>query len=206
MRNLARAEGLIPASTSMRALPTIVVGVVGGTALGVVARAWMRLIAEDPAFSWSGTVFIVAGFTIFGFTQSIVAIARARVDRRKKMTIVRTFGVVAMVPLFAAAGALMLPTVVGCGLAVARTGWHTTTRCLCLLVAAGPVLFVGNDLLGSFGWSLHALAGFVLMLAIYATIIWATRFTFTPQSDGWPRPQVGPVRERTASSLRGWIR
>jgi hypothetical protein len=83
-----------------------------------------------------------------------------------------------MLPLFVAAGALMFPTVVGCGLAVARTGWPTLTRSLCLLVAAGPVVFVGSDLVGSFGWSLHSLAGFVLMLAIYATIIGATRFTF----------------------------
>lgn len=48
-----------------------------------------------------------------------------------------------------------------------------------------PVLFVGNDLVGSFGWSLHSFAGFVLMLAIYTTIIWATRFTFSAQFDGW---------------------
>jgi hypothetical protein len=95
------------------------------------------------------------------------------------------FGAAAMVPLFTAAGAVMLPTVLGCGLAVARTGWRSMTRYLCLLVAAGPVLFVGTDLVDSFGWSFHSLAGFVLMLAIYATITWATRFTFTAQSDGW---------------------
>lgn len=184
MTNLTRAHSHIPADTSTRVPPTIVFGIVGGCALGVIARAWMRVIAEDPEFTWSGTVGIVVGFTIFGFAQSIVAIARERVDRRSTLTIIRTFGAMAMVPLFFAAGALMFPTVIGCGLAVARTGWRTTTRCLCLLVAAGPVLFVGNDLVGSFGWSLHSLAGFVLMLAIYATIIWATRFTFTEQPDG----------------------
>lgn len=171
------------ASTAV--LPTVAIGAVGGCALGAIARAWMRLISEDPAFTWSGTIFIVAGFTIFGFAQSIVAVARHRVGRRSKLTIVRTFGAVAMVPLFGAAGAVMLPTVVGCGLAVVRTEWRTTARCLCLVVAAGPVVYVGRDLVDSFGWSVHSLAGFVLMVAIYTTIIWATRFTFSAQVDGW---------------------
>lgn len=185
MIDLARTRSPTPAGASMPVLPTVALGVVGGCALGVIARAWMRLIAEDPEFTWSGTVFIVASFTIFGFAQSIVAVARRPVGRRSKLTIVRTFGALAMLPLFVAAGAVMLPTVIGCGLAVARTEWHTMTRCLCLLVAAGPVLFVGNDLVGSFGWSLHSLAGFVLMLAIYTTIIWATRFTFSARFDRW---------------------
>lgn len=185
MTDLAPARSRIPVGAATPVLPAVVAGVFGGCALGVIARAWMRLIAEDPEFTWSGTTFIVAGFTIFGFAQSIVAVARRRVGRRSKLTLVRTFGAVAMLPLFSAAGAVMLPTVIGCGLAIARTEWRTITRCLCLLVAAGPVLFVGNDLVGSFGWSLHSFAGFVLMLAIYTTIIWATRFTFSAQFDGW---------------------
>lgn len=185
MTDLARTPALIRAAEPAPVLPTLGIGVVGGCALGVVARAWMRLIAEEPEFTWSGTIFIVAGFTIFGFAQAIVAVARRRVSRRSKLTILRTFGALAMVPLFSAAGSLMLPTVLGCGLAIVRTEWRTITRCLWLLVAAGPVLFVGKDLVGSFGWSLHSLAGFVLMLAIYTTIISATRFTFSAQRDGW---------------------
>jgi hypothetical protein len=157
----------------------------GGCALGVVARAWMRLIAEKPAFTWRGTIFIVAGFTVFGLAQAIVAVTRRRETRRWKVVIVRTIGALAMLPLFIAAGAVMLPTVTGCGLAVARTRWRTITRCLCLLVAAGPVLLVGRDLVGSFGWSLQTFAGTVVMLVIYAAIIWATRFTFISQADGW---------------------
>lgn len=185
MIDLARTPGLTRAAEPKPVLSTIGLGVIGGCALGVVARAWMRLIAEDPEFTWSGTIFIVAGFTIFGFTQAIVAVARRRISRRSRLTIVRTFGAVAMVPLFGAAGSFMLPTVLGCGLAVARTEWRTITRCLWLLVAAGPVLFVGRDIVIGFGWSLHAFAGFTLMLAIYSTIIWATRFTFSAQRDGW---------------------
>ena len=31
----------------------------------------------------------------------------------------------------------------------------------------------------------QALCGFLLMIAIYAGIVWATRFTFAAQGDGW---------------------
>lgn len=171
--------------TRLAVLATIILGTLGGCALGIAARAWMRLISDDPEFSWSGTIFIVAGFTIFGLGQSIVAVARSRIDRRSTLTMIRVIGVVTMLPLFMAAGAVMLPTVVGGGLAAARTGWHTATRIVCLVLAAGPVMLVGRDLVDTFGWSLQSLCGFALMLSIYATIIWATRFSFTAQHDGW---------------------
>lgn len=187
-----RPQGLTRTPTRLGA-PTIVLGALGGCALGVAARAWMRLISDDPEFSWSGTIFIVAGFTIFGLGQSVVAVARSRIDRRSTVTMFRVIGVVAMLPLFVAAGAVMLPTVVGGGLAVARTGWHVATRIVCVVLAAGPVAFVGRDLVDTFGWSLQSLAGFASMLAIYATIIWATRFTFAAQQDGWRMPRRAKV-------------
>ena len=173
------------ARSPRRTASTLAAGLVGGCALGIAARAWMRLISDDPEFTWSGTLFIVGGFTIFGLAQSIVAIARRRQPRRWQLTIVRAVGAVAMLPLFVAAGGVMLPTVLGGGLARARTHWRPVTRMLWLLLAAGPVLFVGLDLVDSFGWSLHTLAGFTAMLAVYAAIIWATRFTFAAQADGW---------------------
>ena len=63
------------------------------------------------------------------------------------------------------------------------------TRGILLLVASVPVVLVGHDLVGSFGWSLHSVAGFVTMLAIYGTIIWATQFTFAAQADGRRMPR-----------------
>jgi len=39
--------------------------------------------------------------------------------------------------------------------------------------------YVGSDLVGTFGWSAQAVAGFLAMLAVYGTIISATRFTVT---------------------------
>jgi hypothetical protein len=167
----------------MRPRRTLAYGVIGGFALGVIARAWMRLISENPEFTWSGTIFIVAAFTIFGLAQSFVAVARGRVDRRSRLTIIRAIGAIAMLPLFVAAGALMMPTVVASGLAIVRTDWRPITRLFCLLIATVPVAFVGHDLIETFGWSLQTIAGVTLMSAIYATIIWATRFTFTAQPD-----------------------
>lgn len=181
--------GYIPATTLQRArrrvLPTLALGLFGGSALGVMARLWMRLIAKDPEFTWSGTIFIVIGFTIFGLTQSVVALARQRTSRRWKLTIVRVFGVIGILPLFVAAGGQMAPAVIGGGLALSRTDWRWPARLLCVLVAAVPSLFVGGTIVDSFGWSVHAVAGFGVMLAVYGAISTTTRFTFAAQDDGW---------------------
>ena len=172
-----------------RVLSILAIGLFGGAALGIAARAWMRLISDDPEFTWGGTIFIVMAFTIFGFTQSIVAVARRRARRRWTLTVARVIGTVGLLPLFVGAGAVMVPTVVGGGLAVARVEWHRAARGICLVLAAAPVLFVGGGLVSSFGWSLHALAGFVGMLAIYGTVVLATRFTFAAQPGGRRRPR-----------------
>ena len=176
-------------TTRPRVISTLAIGVFGGAALGIAARAWMRLISDDPEFTWGGTIFIVMAFTIFGFTQSIVAVARRRTRRRWTLTLARVIGTVGLMPIFVGAGALMVPTVVGGGLAFARVDWHRVARGICLVLAAAPVLFVGSDLVSSFGWSLHALAGFVAMLAVYGTVVLATRFTFAAQPGGRRRPR-----------------
>jgi hypothetical protein len=186
MTDLAGPVTLRPQGDSPRSLRTLAAGSLGGLALGVAARAWMRLIAKDPEFSWNGTLFIVAGFAFFGFIQSMVAVTRRRPrSRRWTLRVVRMIGGVGMLPLFVAAGAVMVPTVVGGGLASSRVQWPRPIRALCVAVAAGPVLFVGRDLVNTFGWSLHALAGFVAMLAVYGTIIRAARFTFAAEVSGW---------------------
>jgi hypothetical protein len=38
-----------------RCVVALAIGLFGGFALGVVSRAWMRLISEDPDFTWNGT-------------------------------------------------------------------------------------------------------------------------------------------------------
>ena len=168
-----------------RPILMLTAGLFGGLTLGIIARAWMRLISDDPQFTWNGTTFIVGGFTVFGFTQSVVAVVRRRPRRRWTLTIVRLVGTIGLLPLFVGAGALMLPTVVAGGLAKARVEWNGIGRWIALAVATVPVVVVGSQLVGKFGWSLHATAGFLAMIALYATIVSATRFTFTAQPDGW---------------------
>jgi hypothetical protein len=161
----------IPTPCARHRVPaTIALGALGGLTLGVVARAWMRLIAEDPAFTWSGTMFIVIGFTVFGSTQAVVSVTYGRARRRLPTIAARLLGVIGMLPLFMAAGAVMLPTAVGGGLALARVEWPRWARAVALAVAAVPIAFVGRDLVITFGWSVRALAGFVGLVAIYAVI------------------------------------
>jgi hypothetical protein len=182
----------VAGATHRRATGTVMFGALGGLALGSIARAWMRLISDDPDFTWNGTLFIAFGFAVFGLTQSVAAVARRRIRRWSTLAAARSLGSVGMLPLFVGAGALMFPTVVGCGLATARTKWPRPVRALCMVVAALPVLYVGTDLVDSFGWSARSLGGFVLMLAVYAAIIWATRFTFTAA-----HPASAPPRRAT---------
>jgi hypothetical protein len=168
-----------------RPILMLAAGLFGGLTLGIIARAWMRLISDDPQFTWNGTIFIVGGFTVFGFTQSVVAVARQRARRRWTLTIVRVIGTIGLMPLFIGAGALMMPTVVAGGLAKARVEWNNIARWIALALATVPVLVVGRGLVASFGWSVHAFVGFLAMIALYTTIVSATRFTFTAQADGW---------------------
>ena len=182
MTDLAAPTTEAPRRGHSDIIRTIGAGVLGGTVLGVAARAWMRLISEDPEFSWSGTIFIVVAFAIFGLTQSVAAVTRRRSHRSWAITIARSISAIGVLPLFVGAGALMLPTVVGGGLAYARGEWRRPLRGACLGIAAAPVLFVGNRLHDSFGWSLQTLAGMFGMLALYGTIIRATRSTFAAHS------------------------
>ena len=157
---------------------TLASGVLGGAALGIAARAWMRLIAEDPEFTWGGTMFIVGGFTVFGVAQAVASLGRGRAQRTAVRRAARVVGVVGMLPLFVAAGGVMLPTVVGGGFALARTEWPKAARIACLAVAAVPIVFASSGIVGDFGWSLQTIAGVVLLLALYGTIVCAARLTF----------------------------
>src|SRR4029450_10528507 len=139
-------------SPIVAALRTLAVGALSGFALGVGARAWMRLIADQPDFTWNGTLFIVIGFTIFGFAQSITAVA-ARSARHRGSRIGgrggggvagRGGGVVRSLPLFVGAGSIMLPTVVAGGFANARRSWPTPARVVCWVMAGAPVLLRGQ--------------------------------------------------------------
>ena len=186
-------SGATPQPRVRQIATTIGAGIVGGFALGIVARLWMRFIATDPEFTWGGTIGIIVGFTVFGLTQTAERLVRQRGRRRWAFAASRVAGIVGVLPLFVAAGGQMMPTVVAGGFALARPEWPTRVRAVLLMVALGPVVVVGTQLIGDFGWSLHALAGFVAMLAIYATIVRVARPTFAATPIGRHLPVWGIV-------------
>ena len=177
-------EAPVPA-TRTRELVTVVFGTMAGLSLGVLARLWMRLIATEPEFSWSGTIFIVLGFTIFGLAQSLAALARRRRWRPWAARAARSGGIVGMLPLFVGAGGLMMPTVVGGGLAAWRVEWPKPVRATGAMIASVPVVVVGRLIVGDFGWSFRSLAGIAAMLSIYGGIVWASRATLAQPQRGW---------------------
>lgn len=92
----------------------VIAGALLGLGWGMAMRAWMRFIATDPEFSWSGTVFILAAATIAG---AVLGLAR---DRRRaggigwwRLSILALF-------LLGAGGAVMWPTVILWAAAIGR--------------------------------------------------------------------------------------
>jgi hypothetical protein len=98
-----------------------------GTGLGALLRVWMRLISDDPEFSWSGTIFIVGAFVVLGTTSGLVAFGRGR-GWRACLVITRPIGAVLAFACFAGAGAVMLFTIVPGALALGRRDWPRWAR------------------------------------------------------------------------------
>jgi hypothetical protein len=156
-----------------------------GLLLGVVARLWMRLIAEDPSFTWAGTLFIVGAFGLFGIGQALSRTARQRGWRRAGVTVARLGGAVLALALFQGAGAIMLPTVLLASLACWRTDWPRTLRAVLALLALPVVGLVTFGIGAEFGWGLRGLAGILGFVAVYAVVIAALQPTVAPLDDGW---------------------
>ncbi|HEX6787276.1 MAG TPA: hypothetical protein VF076_08755 [Acidimicrobiales bacterium] len=187
------ASPLRAGSEPGRRLPgAIVVLLAGlaGLAWGVVARLWMRFISTDPEFTWSGTLFIIFGFGIFGLTQGVALAGRRAGWQRPGLTVARVVGGIGMVPIFGGAGALMLPTVLGGGLAWFRTDWSRWVRGVLVAVACLPPVFLFGSGLSEDGWSVKLVVGTLLLLPLYGVIILATRPTLAPQLDGWRLPRL----------------
>lgn len=70
----------------------------------------MRLVSDHVEFSWVVTAAVVAVFPIFGVGHLISSVLRRRGGASSKIG--RGGGVLLTLPLFGAAGGMMLPTVV----------------------------------------------------------------------------------------------
>ena len=171
------------------AAKTLALGFFGGITVGVVARAWMRWISTDPEFSWSGSIFIVMAFTIFFTVQSIVTVFRRQVRSRRGTTLVRVLGVLLSLPIFTAAGEVMLPTVAIASVVLWGEGLskfgdkgriaRVVLLVLCLLVP----LKISRDFIFDFGWTISTLGRILLFVVIYSLIIFSTRSTIRPYID-----------------------
>ncbi len=166
----------------VRTVGWVVACAVAGTALGAVARWWMRLLSDDPEFSWSGTIAIVMVFTVAGAGSGLAA--RARRARRRWATLGRVVGGVLTLGLFVAAGGMMLPTVAGGSLAVWRRDWRRWTRGLPAAVALPVPVSIAWKAVDD-GLSAGRVFGLVLFAATYAVIIRAMEPVVAPLGDGW---------------------
>ena len=112
-------------------------------------------------------------------------------------------GGIGMVPIFGGAGSIMIPTVLGGGLAWFRTDWSRWVRGLLIAVACLPPAFVFGSGLAEDGWSVRLVVGSLLLLPLYGVIVRATGPTLAPQLDGWRLPRL--VRYGLAIVVVGFI-
>ncbi|MDO8391924.1 MAG: hypothetical protein Q7V57_15720 [Actinomycetota bacterium] len=156
----------------------VALGMIGGVALGAVARVWMRFISDNHEFTWAGTLGVVIGLALFATLQALVAVAVARNWRTWLRRTTRVAAVIGLLPLFPAAGAMMAPAVVFAGLAWWNPRWHVLVRLLFAGIAAIDVVLVSRTITDDFGWSVRGCLGVAWMLGIYASIVWCAEGTF----------------------------
>ncbi|MEY2973803.1 MAG: hypothetical protein RIR49_223, partial [Actinomycetota bacterium] len=90
---------------------------------------------------------------------------------------------VLLLPLFGAAGAQMLPTVIIGSLSVHRKTWNPWIRVLCgLLALVLPVGLVGEVLLADV--SLWRVLGLLMFIATYVAVVSMTAPIFRPRRAG----------------------
>jgi hypothetical protein len=139
----------------------------------------MRLITDDPEFTWSGTLFIVGAFAVAFTAQGVALAVRRRGWPRWAQRTVNLFACVLALPLGAGAGSFMLPALVTGSVAAGRTNWPWPVRIVLFGLAglnAGAVfvLLVGELPLP------QAITGGVMMLVVYGVIIRVIGLTLRP--------------------------
>jgi hypothetical protein len=178
-----------PATTPRRRTWRILVaapfaGATVGAIVGAVSRWWMRLISDDPDFSWSGTIFIVLAFTVMGAGHGIAWAGRHSGGRRRWSTVARVVAAVLTLPIFTGAGAMMLPTVAGASLARWRTDWPRSARAVATLLALPGPIVVAVDIFGE-GVTASRVLGAALLAATYVLVVRSLRAVVAPLDDGW---------------------
>jgi hypothetical protein len=158
------------ARPTRRLLPlwTAIAGLLIGVLWGGLARLWMRAITtERPDFSWDGTIFILGVFAVAGMTAGLVFGARRRRWRGAPIAAARVLGCGTTLTLSAGQGALMAPTLVFGGLAIARRSWPTWLRTILAILAITPPAIVHQGLLD--GWP-HGPARFIAAIVLVTVV------------------------------------
>jgi hypothetical protein len=166
LRELERTPDARPPRPSRWVVPGSMLGYGAlGLLYGSALRLWMRVVSDDPEFTWAGTLFIVGAFTIAFAMAGLVAGGRRR-GWKGLLIPARAAALVTSLGCFGGAGVLMLPTVVPGSLALARTDWRRWIRVTLVVVAFLPSLV----LLGSVGdlGVARGLVGYALYLGLVA--------------------------------------
>ena len=197
----ATPDDTVPTTSRVRTrVWPIVVAPVAGAALGAVARGWMRLITDDPEFSWSGTIFIVMAFTILGAGHGLAWAVRVPMARRRWSTPARIAGAVLTMPIFVGAGGLMLPTVFGASLASWRRDWPRPVRAGLWLLAAAPPALIATDVVRG-GVTSARVFGLALLALTYAAVVRSAAAVVAPVDDGWRMRRAVRVVLAVATAL-----
>ena len=138
-------------------------GALGGALWGVVARVFMRLLSDAPAFSWSGTLVIVGLGTVAGACVGLVHGARAA-DRTGWWRLAALPGLL----LFVGPGALLVPGAIG--MALVLRGRPALRVLGALLVVVAPVVLATSSTTAP---TPTQVAGLALMVLSTAPLGWA---------------------------------
>jgi hypothetical protein len=149
-----------------------------GAAWGVLARVWMRLISNDPEFSWAGTLAILGMAAVLGAGVGVVHVAR-RSGRSAWWTLAVLPGLV----LFMSPGMVLAPAFLLGGPAYGGRGrWLRAVGWLAILGPTVAMTFaVSNDptsvapTMGDYVVFEVGLLALALSLAWASSLVWQRR-------------------------------
>lgn len=139
----------------------------------------MRAITVSPEFTVGGTLGIVLGFAFFALLQAVAALAAQRPWRPWPRRGARLLGVIGLLPVFGAAGAVMAPAVLLAGLAVWHPTWPRVLRWILALGAAANVVAVSVTIISGVGLTIRAPIGILGLVLVYSCIVWMAAGTFS---------------------------
>jgi hypothetical protein len=160
------------------------VGVLVGIVYGATIRLWMRLVTEDPEFSWGGTIFIVGAFAVAFGATGLVRAGRRRGWRALLVPARVVAGFVAL-PCFVGAGSFMLPTMALGALTLARTDWPRRIR---QILGALAVLSTTVVVVEVAGRGLRGVIAVPLYLFLAAFEAWMLAEPYRPSVGRLPKP------------------